>query len=45
MRILKFKGKTEAAVMKQIEKEYQNNAVVLSTQKEEANGLSHHILW
>ena len=38
MRIVKFKGKTETAVMKQIEKEYQNNAVVLSTQKEEIAG-------
>ena len=39
MRILKLKGKTEEIVMKQIEREYRDNAVVLSTQKEQATGL------
>ena len=39
MRILKLKGKTEEAIMKQIEREYRDNAVVLSTQKEQATGV------
>ncbi|MBE6021750.1 MAG: flagellar biosynthesis protein FlhF [Cellulosilyticum sp.] len=42
MRILKFKGKTEEIVLKQIEKEYGKNAVVIHTQKEEATG---HFKW
>ena len=39
MRILKFKGKTEEIVLKQIEKEYGQNAVIIHTQKEEKAGL------
>ena len=38
MRILKFKGKTEEIVLKQIEKEYGKNAVIIHTQKEEKTG-------
>lgn len=38
MRILKFKGKTEEIVLKQIEKEYGNNAMIIHTQKEEKKG-------
>ena len=42
MRILKFKGKTEDVVLKQIEKEYGKNAIIISTQKEESTG---HFKW
>lgn len=42
MKILKFKGKTEEIVLKQIEKEYGKNAVVIHTQKEEKTG---HFKW
>lgn len=42
MRILKFKGKTEEIVLKQIEKEYGKNAVIIHTQKEEKTG---HFKW
>lgn len=42
MRILKFKGKTEQSVLKEIEKEYGERAIVISTQKEEATG---HFKW
>ncbi len=38
MRILKFKGKTEEIVLRQIEKEYGQNAVIIHTQKEEKTG-------
>ena len=38
MRIIKLKGKTETAVMRQIEKEYNDRAIVLSTQKEDTAG-------
>lgn len=42
MRILKFRGKTEDIVLKQIEKEYGKNAIIIHTQKEEATG---HLRW
>ena len=42
MRILKLKGKTEEAILKQIEKEYGKNAVIIHTQKEEQSG---HFKW
>lgn len=42
MRILKFKGKTEEIVLKQIEKEYGSNATIIHTQKEESTG---HFKW
>lgn len=42
MRILKLKGKTEEAVLKEIEKEYGKNAIVINTQKESATG---HFKW
>lgn len=38
MRIIKLKGKTEDAIMKQIERDYDKRAIVLGTQKEEATG-------
>ncbi len=40
MRILKLKGKSEEAILKEIEKEYGNKAVILSTQQEEQTGLA-----
>ncbi len=40
MRILKLKGKKEETILRQIEKEYGNRAVILSTQKEEKTGLA-----
>ncbi len=42
MRILKFKGKTEEIVLKQIEKEYGSKAMIIHTQKEESTG---HFKW
>ena len=39
MRILKLKGKTEAAILKEIEREYGTRALIMSTQKEEMTGL------
>lgn len=42
MRILKFKGKTEETILKEIEKEYGERAIIISTQKEEATG---HFKW
>lgn len=39
MKILKYKGKTEDFILKQIEKEYGERAIVLHTQKEEATGV------
>lgn len=39
MKILKYKGKTEEFILKQIEKEYGDRAIVLHTQKEEATGI------
>ena len=39
MRILKLKGKTEAAILKEIEREYGTRAIIMSTQKEEMTGL------
>lgn len=38
MKILKLKGKTEEAVLKQIEKEYGDRAVIVSSQEEKASG-------
>lgn len=38
MKILKFKGKTEKAILKEIEKEYGDRAIIISTQKEEVTG-------
>lgn len=38
MRIIKIKGKTEEIVLKEIEKEYGEKAIIISTQKEETNG-------
>lgn len=38
MRIIKMKGKTEEIVLKEIEKEYGEKAIIISTQKEETNG-------
>ena len=38
MRIIKLKGKTEEIILKEIEKEYGEQAIVISTQKEEING-------
>ncbi len=40
MRILKLKGKSEEKILKEIEKEYGNQAVILSTQQEEQSGLT-----
>lgn len=42
MRILKLKGKTEEAVLKEIEREYGKNAIVINTQKEPVTG---HFKW
>ena len=42
MRILKLKGKTEEAILKEIEREYGNRAIVISTQKEQVSG---HFKW
>ncbi|MBP3889194.1 MAG: flagellar biosynthesis protein FlhF [Cellulosilyticum sp.] len=42
MRILKFKGKSEEIILKQIEKEYGKNAMIIHTQKEESTG---HFKW
>lgn len=42
MRILKFKGKSEEIVLKQIEKEYGSNAMIIHTQKEANTG---HFKW
>lgn len=42
MRILKLKGKNEEVVLKQIQKEYGKNAVVIQTQKEQVKG---HFRW
>lgn len=42
MRIIKLKGKTEDAIMKQIERDYDKRAIILGTQKEEATG---HFKW
>lgn len=38
MRIIKMKGSTEEIVLKEIEREYGEKAIVISTQKEEING-------
>lgn len=38
MKILKLKGKTEKAILKEIEKEYGDRAIIISTQKEEVTG-------
>lgn len=38
MKILKLKGRSEEAVLKQIEKEYGDRAVVVNSQKEKATG-------
>jgi len=38
MRILKLKGKTEESILKEIEREYGNRAIIISTQKEEVTG-------
>lgn len=38
MRILKLKGKTEATILKEIEREYGARAIIMSTQKEEMTG-------
>ena len=42
MRILKLKGKTEEAILKEIEREYGDRAIIISTQKEEVTG---HFKW
>lgn len=42
MRILKLKGKTEEAILKEIEREYGNRAIIISTQKEQISG---HFKW
>ena len=40
MRILKLKGKSEETILKEIEREYGNGAVILSTQQEKQKGLA-----
>lgn len=40
MRILKLKGKSEETILREIEKEYGNRAVILSTQQEEQKGIA-----
>lgn len=42
MKILKLKGKTEETILKEIEREYGERAIILSTQKEDATG---HFKW
>lgn len=38
MKILKLKGKNEETILKEIEKEYGERAIIISTQKEDATG-------
>ena len=40
MRILKLKGKSEEIILKEIEREYGNGAIILSTQQEQKKGLT-----
>lgn len=38
MRIIKFKGRTEESVKKEIEKQYPDNAIIINTQKQKKEG-------